>query len=152
MSEILGASGSSSPINPIRKKELDDKWKNIVTKAITDEAFKKLLVADPMKTMGEQGLQAVEGIKIAFDEVTKTHKVAIDNDSNEEITAEGKWWSIRLKMIKEFGVELKRQVGNDDTGVVSEMWDANDLEQKVVFPTKGFVLKSFMADVSKYVM
>ena len=48
--------------------------------------------------------------------------------------------------------KLKRQVGNDDTGVVSEMWDANDLEQKVVFPTKGFVLKSFMADVSKYVM
>jgi len=83
-----------------------------VTKAITDEAFKKSLVADPMKAMGEQGLQAVEGIKIAFDEVTKTHKVAINNDANEEITAEGKWWSIRLKMIKEFGVELKRQVGN----------------------------------------
>ena len=112
MNEILGATGSSSPINPIRKKELDDKWKNIVTKAITDEAFKKLLVADPMKTMGEQGLQAVEGIKIAFDEVTKTHKGAIKNDADEEITAEGKWWSIRLKMIKEFGVELKRQVGN----------------------------------------
>ena len=112
MNEILGASGSSSPINPIRKKELDDKWKNNVTKAITDEAFKKSLVADPMKAMGEEGLQAVEGIKIAFDEVTKTHKVAINNDADEEITAEGKWWSIRLKMIKEFGVELKRQVGN----------------------------------------
>ena len=65
-----------------------------------------------MKAMGEEGLQAVEGIKIAFDEVTKTHKVAINNDADEEITAEGKWWSIRLKMIKEFGVELKRQVGN----------------------------------------
>ena len=78
MNEILGATGSSSPINPIRKKELDDKWKNIVTKAITDEAFKKSLVADPMKAMGEQGLQTVEGIKIAFDEVTKTHKVAIN--------------------------------------------------------------------------
>ena len=112
MSEILGATGSSSPINPIRKKELDDKWKNIVTKAITDEAFKKLLVANPIKVMGEQGLQAVDGIKIAFDEVTKIHKVGIDNDSDEEITAEGKWWSIRLKMIKEFGVELDRQVGN----------------------------------------
>ena len=112
MSEILGATGSSSPINPIRKKELDDKWKNIVTKAITDEAFKKLLVANPIKVMGEQGLQAVDGIKIAFDEVTKIHKVGINNDSDEEITAEGKWWSIRLKMIKEFGVELDRQVGN----------------------------------------
>ena len=112
MSEILGATGSSSPINPIRKKELDDKWKSLVTKAITDEAFKKLLVADPIKVMGDEGLQAIDGIKIAFDEVTKVHKVGIDNDSDEEILAEGKWWSIRLKMIKEFGVELNRQVGN----------------------------------------
>ncbi|GIT64699.1 MAG: hypothetical protein Ct9H300mP23_03260 [Nitrospinota bacterium] len=49
MSEILGATGTTSPINPIRKKELDDKWKSIVTKAVTDEAFKKKLVADPEK-------------------------------------------------------------------------------------------------------
>ena len=112
MSEILGATGSTSPINPIRKKELDDKWKEIVTKAIMDEEFKKKLVADPIKVIEEQGLKAVDGIKIAFDEVTKVHKVGVDNDSNEEITAEGKWWSIRLKMIKEFGVELNRQVGN----------------------------------------
>ena len=112
MSEILGATGSTSPINPIRKKELDDKWKEIVTKAITDEEFKKKLVADPIMVIEEQGLKAIEGIKIAFDEVTKVHKVGVDNDSNEEITAEGKWWSIRLKMIKEFGVELNRQVGN----------------------------------------
>ena len=103
MSEILGATGSTSPINPIRKKELDDKWKEIVTKAITDEEFKKKLVADPIKAIEEQGLKAVDGIKIAFDDVTKIHKVGVDNDSNEEITAEGKWWGIRLKMIKEFG-------------------------------------------------
>ena len=112
MNEILGATGSTSPINPIRKKELDDKWKEIVTKAIIDEEFKKKLVADPIKVIKDQGLEASNGIKIAFDEVTKVHKVGVDNDSNEEITAEGKWWSIRLKMIKEFGVELNRQVGN----------------------------------------
>ena len=112
MNEILGATGSTSPINPIRKKELDDKWKEIVTKAITDEEFKKKLVADPIKIIEEQGLKAWDGIKIAFDEVTRVHKVGVDNDSNEEIVAEGKWWSIRLKMIKEFGVELNRQVGN----------------------------------------
>ena len=112
MSEILGATGSTSPINPIRKKELDDKWKEIVTKSITDKEFKKKLVADPIKVIEEQGLKAVDGIKIAFDEVTKVHKVGVDNDSNEEIAAEGKWWNIRLKMIKEFGVELNRQVGN----------------------------------------
>ena len=112
MSEILGATGSTSPINPIRKKELDDKWKEIVTKAITDEEFKKKLVADPIKVIEEQGLKTVDGIKIAFDEVTKIYKVGLEQDSNEEIAAEGKWWSIRLKMIKEFGVELNRQVGN----------------------------------------
>ena len=111
MSEILGATGSTSPINPIRKKELDDKWKDIVTKAITDEEFKKKLVGDPIKTIEEQGLKAVEGVNIAFDELTKVHKVGVDNGANEEVTAEGKWWNIRLKMIKEFGVELNRQVG-----------------------------------------
>ena len=112
MSEILGATGSTSPINPIRKKELDDKWKEIVTKAITDKEFKKKLVANPIKVIKDQGLEASDGIKISFDEVTKVHKVGVNNDSNEEITAEGKWWSIRLKMIKEFGVELNRQGGN----------------------------------------
>lgn len=111
MSEILGATGSTSPINPIRKKELDDKWKNIVTKAVTDEAFKKQLVADPVKTIEDQGLKAVDGVKISFDEITKVHKVGVDSGANEEVTAEGKWWGIRLKMIKEFGVELNRQVG-----------------------------------------
>ena len=112
MNEILGATGSTSPINPIRKKELDGKWKEIVTKAITDEEFKKKLVADPIKVIEEQGLKAGDGIKIAFDEVTKIYKVGFDNDSSEEIAAEGKWWGIRLKMIKEFGLELNRQVGN----------------------------------------
>lgn len=112
MSEILGATGSTSPINPIRKNELNDKWKIIVTKAITDEEFKKQLVADPMKVIEEQGLKAVDGVKIAFDEVTKIHKVGVDSKADEEVTAESKWWSIRLKMIKEFGVELNRQVGN----------------------------------------
>ena len=71
------------------------------------------MVADPTKVIEEQGLKAIDGIKISFDEVTKVYKVGVDNDSNEEISAEGKWWSIRLKMIKEFGVELNRQVGND---------------------------------------
>ena len=69
------------------------------------------MVADPMKAIEEQGLKAVDGIKIALDEVTKVHKVGVDNESNEEVVAVSKWWGIRLKMIKEFGVELNRQVG-----------------------------------------
>jgi hypothetical protein len=112
MNDIIGASGTTNPINPIRKKELDDKWKIIAGKAITDETFKKQLVADPMLTMEELGLKAVDGLKIAVDEVTKIHKVALDSGADEEVQAEAKWWSIRLKMIKEFGVELNRQVGN----------------------------------------
>ena len=112
MNDIIGASGTSSPINPIRKKELDGKWKTIAGKAITDEAFKKKLVSDPMHTMEEEGLKSVEGFKIAIDEVTQIHKVVLDSGADEEVQAEAKWWSIRLKMIKEFGVELNRQVGN----------------------------------------
>jgi hypothetical protein len=112
MNEIIGASGTTNPINPIRKKELDDKWKIIAGKAITDETFKKQLVADPMQTMEDQGLKVVDGLKIAVDEVTKIHKVVLASGADEEVKAEAKWWSIRLKMIKEFGVELNRQVGN----------------------------------------
>ena len=112
MNDIIGASGTSSPINPIRKKELDGKWKTIAGKAITDEAFKKKLVSEPMQTMEEEGLKSTEGFKIAIDEVTQIHKVVLDSGADEEVQAEAKWWSIRLKMIKEFGVELNRQVGN----------------------------------------
>jgi hypothetical protein len=112
MNDIIGASGTSSPINPIRKKELDDKWKIIAGKAITDEAFKKKLVSEPMQTIEEEGLKSAEGLKIAIDEVTQIHKVVLDSGADEEVQAEAKWWSIRLKMIKEFGVELNRQVGN----------------------------------------
>ena len=112
MNEIIGASGTTNPINPIRKKELDDKWKIIAGKAITDEAFKKKLVSEPMQTMEEEGLNSAEGLKIAVDEVTQIHKVVLESEADEEVKAEAKWWSIRLKMIKEFGVELNRQVGN----------------------------------------
>ena len=69
MNEIIGASGTTNPINPIRKKELDNKWKIIAGKAITDEAFKKKLVSEPMQTMEEEGLKSAEGLKIAVDEV-----------------------------------------------------------------------------------
>ncbi len=112
MSEILGASGTSSPINPIRKKELDDKWKNIAAKAVTDEEFKKKLAANPIKVVEEEGLVVVKGLKIMFDEITLVHKVIIEADSDEEIQAEAKWWTIRLKMIKEFGKDIERRVGN----------------------------------------
>ncbi len=112
MNQILGSTGSSSPINPIRKKELDDKWKAVAAKAVTDESFKKSLAADPINVLEEHGLQTAEEIKINFDETNKEYNFNVPADASEEILAEAQWWTWRLKMIKEFAQELSRQVGN----------------------------------------
>jgi hypothetical protein len=112
MSEILGSTGTSSPINPIRKKELDDNWKTVAAKAVTDDSFKKILAGDPIKVLGEHGLKVTEGIKINFDETNKEYNFNVPADASEEIVAEAQWWTWRLKMIKEFSKELSRQVGN----------------------------------------
>ena len=112
MSEILGTTGSTSPINPIRKKELDDNWKTVAAKAVTDESFKKSLAADPIKVLEEHGLKVAPDIKVIFDETNKEYTINVPADASEELTAEAQWWTWRLKMIKEFSQELSRQVGN----------------------------------------
>ena len=112
MNQILGSTGSSSPINPIRKKELDDKWTAVAAKAVTDESFKKSLAADPINVLEEHGLKTAEEIKINFDETNKEYNFNVPADASEEILAEAQWWTWRLKMIKEFAQELSRQVGN----------------------------------------
>ena len=88
MSEILGSTGTSSPINPIRKKELDDNWKTVAAKAVTDDSFKKILAGDPIKVLGEHGLKVTEGIKINFDETNKEYNFNLPADASEEIVAE----------------------------------------------------------------
>ena len=112
MNEILGSTGTSSPINPIRKKELDDNWKTVAAKAVTDDEFKKLLAADPIKVLEEHGLKIASEIKIIFDETNQQYHAKVSSDISEELQAEAKWWTWRLKMIKEFGQELGRKVGN----------------------------------------
>jgi hypothetical protein len=112
MNEILGSTGSSSPINPIRKKELDDNWKSVAAKAVTDESFKKSLAADPINILQGHGLVVASEIKINFDETNKEYNFNVAPDASEEILAEAQWWKWRLKMIKEFAQELSRQVGN----------------------------------------
>ena len=112
MSDILGSTGTSSPINPIRKKELDDNWKTVAAKAVTDDEFKKLLAADPIKVLEEHGLKIASEIKIIFDETNQQYHAKVSSDISEELQAEAKWWTWRLKMIKEFGQELGRKVGN----------------------------------------
>jgi hypothetical protein len=112
MSEILGSVGTSSPINPIRKKELDDNWKTVAAKAVTEESFKKNLAGDPINVLEEHGLKVAEGIKVNFDETNQEYNFNVPPDASEEIMAEAQWWTWRLKMIKEFAKELSRQVGN----------------------------------------
>ena len=112
MNQILGSTGSSSPINPIRKKELDDNWKNVAAKAVTDESFKKDLAADPINVLEANGLKVASKIKINFDDTNKEYNFNVPADASEEILGEAQWWTWRLKMIKEFSQELSRQVGN----------------------------------------
>lgn len=111
MNDILGSSGTSSPINPIRKKELDNNWRTVAAKAVTDNEFKKLLAADPIKVLEEHGLVIPPEIKVLFDETNQEHNVKVSSDASEELQAESQWWSWRLKIIKEFGQELDRKVG-----------------------------------------
>ena len=111
MSEILGSAGSTSPINPIRKKELDDNWKTVAAKAVTDDIFKKSLAKDPFKVLEAHGLKADPEIKVNFDETNQEYNMVVPSKASEEVLAEAKWWNWRLKMIKEFDQSLDRQVG-----------------------------------------
>jgi hypothetical protein len=111
MNDILGSSGTSSPINPIRKKELDNNWRTVAAKAVTDNEFKKLLAADPIKVLKEHDLVIPPEIKVLFDETNQEHNVKVSSDASEELQAESQWWGWRLKIIKEFGQELDRKVG-----------------------------------------
>ena len=88
MSEILGSAGKTSPINPIRKKELDDNWKSVAAKAVTDDAFKKSLAKDPFKVLEAHGLKVVPEIKINFDETNQEYNMVVPSKASEEVLAE----------------------------------------------------------------
>ena len=112
MSEILGSAGKTSPINPIRKKELDDNWKTVAAKAVTDDTFKKSLAKDPFKVLEAQGLKVDPEIKVNYDETNEEYNMVVAENASEEVQAEAKLWNWRLKIIKEFDQGLDRQVGN----------------------------------------
>ena len=112
MSEILGSAGKTSPINPIRKKELDDNWKTVAAKAVTDDTFKKSLAEDPFKVLEAQGLKVDPEIKVNYDETNEEYNMVVAANASEEVQAEAKWWNWRLKIIKEFDQSLDRKVGN----------------------------------------
>ena len=112
MSEILGSAGKTSPSNPIRKKELDDNWKTVAAKAVTDDTFKKSLAEDPFKVLEAQGLKVDPELKVNYDETNQVYNMVVAENASEEVQAEAKWWKWRLKIIKEFDQSLDRQVGN----------------------------------------
>ena len=112
MSEILGSAGKTSPINPIRKKELADNWKTVAAKAVTDDTFKKSLAKDPFKVLEAHGLKVDPEIKVNYDETNEEYNMVVAENASEEVQAEAKWWNWRLKIIKEFDQSLDRQVGN----------------------------------------
>jgi hypothetical protein len=69
------------------------------------------LAKDPLKVLEENGLVPATEIKIIFDETNQEYTAKVPKDVSEELLAESKWWTWRLKMIKEFGQELDRKVG-----------------------------------------
>ena len=91
-------------MNRKRKEELDGKWKTVATHAVTDDAFKSKLAADPVAVMHEHDIQLPEGVEAKVG-TGKIVKLFPPDDASEDILAEVKWWEWRLDMIREFGRE-----------------------------------------------
>jgi len=91
-------------MDPKRKEELDTKWKSVATQAVTDEAFKNKLVADPVAIMQEHGITLPEGVEAKIGTGNEV-KLFSPDGSSEEVLSEVKWWEWRLDMILEFGRE-----------------------------------------------
>ncbi len=91
-------------MDPKRKEDLDKKWKMVATKAVTDDSYKKQLVADPVGMMAKEGIDVPEGVevKIGTGQVTKLKP---PEDASDELKDEIHWWSWRLDSIREFGKE-----------------------------------------------
>ncbi|MCZ6513785.1 MAG: hypothetical protein O6857_07650 [Nitrospinae bacterium] len=104
-----------------RKEELNSKWKQLATKAITDDDFRKRLAKNPITVMKELDLHLAEGIEARL-EAGYEIKLFTKADTAEELKEEVKWWKVRVDMIREFGKEYKVTTGSiaapeDEDGV-----------------------------------
>ena len=90
-----------------KQKELDAKWKIVATKAVTDDKFRKKLVADPVAVMTELGLAVPEGLQVKAG-TGGFLKVMLPKDASDDLMKEAKWLSMRLDIIREFGAEDKK--------------------------------------------
>ncbi len=87
-----------------KKAEMDKKWTAIAARAVTDEDFKRKLVATPIDLMLENGLTLPEGTEKKVG-AYKVQSIPIPSDAPDEIKEEVKWWMWRLDSIREFGRE-----------------------------------------------
>jgi hypothetical protein len=100
-----------------RKVELNDKWKQVATKAVTDDDFRKKLAKNPITVMEEYDLSLPETIEARL-EAGYEIKLFTAPELAEELKDEVKWWKLRVDMIREFGKddEIKSgQIAAPDT-------------------------------------
>ncbi|NIQ03011.1 MAG: hypothetical protein GWM98_23675 [Nitrospinaceae bacterium] len=93
-----------------RKEELNGKWKQVATKAVTDDDFRKKLAKNPLTVMKEFELELPEGIEARL-EAGYEIKLFTQPEASEELQEEVKWWKIRVDMIREFGQDDKVEAG-----------------------------------------
>ncbi|MFQ5673197.1 MAG: hypothetical protein ACE5G9_08885 [Nitrospinales bacterium] len=89
-----------------KRSDMDNKWKKLATRAVTQEEFKAQLVADPVARMSEFGLHPPEGAKVRAGADKAVH-ILPPTGSSPEIKEEIKWWNLRLDTIRQFGKEEK---------------------------------------------
>ena len=93
-----------------RKVELNDKWKQIATKAVTDDEFRKKLAKNPITVMAECDLSLPDTIEARL-EAGYEIKLFTSPKLAEELKEEVKWWKLRVDMIREFGKDDKVTTG-----------------------------------------
>ncbi len=93
-----------------RKVELNDKWKQVATKAVTDNDFRKKLAKNPITVMAECDLSLPDEIEARL-EAGYEIKLFTAPDLAEELKEEIKWWKLRVDMIREFGKDDVKKAG-----------------------------------------
>ena len=93
-----------------RKEELNGKWKQVATRAVTDDEFRKKLAKNPITVMEECDLSLPETIEARL-EAGYEIKLFTAPEIAEEMKEEIKWWKLRVDMIREFGKDDKASAG-----------------------------------------
>ena len=93
-----------------RKTELNDKWKQVAAKAVTDDDFRKRLAKNPVTVMKEFDLLLPDNIEARL-EAGYEIKFFTAPENAEELKEEIKWWKLRVDMIRDFGKDDIKKVG-----------------------------------------